>query len=122
MARLGVRHALIAGLLPCSLLAQGRTLTVLAAASLRESFTEMARAFEASHHGDHVRLTFAGSQQLAASILLDAPADVFASADEIQMKRVVSEGKAGHVSTLCSNRLVIAVNKQATNRIHSLAD
>lgn len=117
-----VKFAVIAALLAMSLAAPARTLTVLAAASLREAFTEIARVFEAKHPGDQVRLSFAGSQQLAASILLDAPADVFASADEIQMNRVIAAGKAGAASTLCSNRLVIAVNKQAALRVRKLAD
>src|SRR5579871_2536828 len=106
----------------CALAGDARTLTILAAASLRESFKELAHTFEASHPGEHVRITFAGSQQLAASILSGAPADVFASADELQTKRVVSGGKAGYVTALCSNRLVVAVNKKSANQIHSIAD
>ena len=116
------RGVLLLGILALSLAAGARTLTVLAAASLREACTEMAKEFEASHPGDHVRMSFAGSQQLAASILLDAPADVFMSADEAQMARVVKAGKARHPSHLCSNRLVIVVPKASASRVPSLTD
>jgi molybdate transport system substrate-binding protein len=82
----------------------------------------MAKAFEANHPGDQVRITFAGSQQLAASILLDAPADVFLSADETQMNRIVAAGKARRGTWLCSNRLVIVVDKDSASRVPSLSD
>lgn len=120
--RHGARVALALALLVSAAAASGAELTVLAAASLRESFTELAHRFEVAHPGAHVRITFAGSQQLAASILLDAPADVFASADTVQMDRVIHAGDASRARELCSNRLVIAVNRQAAARIHSLAD
>jgi molybdate transport system substrate-binding protein len=57
------------------------TLTVYAAASLSEAFTELGRKLEAEHPGLTVRFSFAGSQQLAAQIEQGAPADAFASAD-----------------------------------------
>ena len=122
MSRHALRFVFLVGWLALTVAADARTLTVLAAASLREGFKDMAHAFEAKHPGDHVRISFAGSQQLAASILLDAPADVFASADVAQMTRVVSAGKAAKPSILCSNRLVIAVNKLAVLRVRKLAD
>lgn len=104
--------------------ASAATLTVLAAASLRESLTELAKDFEASHPGTRVRITFAGSQGLAASILLDAPADVFVSADSIQMNRVVTGGKASpkRIGRLCSNSLVVAVNRAAAAKVRSWDD
>ena len=43
-------------------------LSVFAAASLRESFTEIARGFEAAHPGTRVMLNFAGSQQLVMAV------------------------------------------------------
>lgn len=103
--------------------AQAQTLTVLAAASLRESFTQLATGFEQAHPGVHVRISFGGSQQLAASILLAAPADVFASADVPQMQRVVSGGKATPhaVQWLCGNQLVIVTNGNRSD-LKSLAD
>ena len=40
------------------------TLTVFAAASLREAFTKLSAAFEASHPQVKVAFSFAGSQEL----------------------------------------------------------
>lgn len=72
-----------------------RTLTVFAAASLHGAFTEIADRFEEAHPGVGVRLSFDGSSGLADQIIGGAPADVFASADEATMDRVVDEGPAG---------------------------
>jgi molybdate transport system substrate-binding protein len=70
---------------------QDRTLTVLAASSLTEAFEAIARDFEATHDVA-VRVSAAGSQQLATQVIEGAPADVLASADEVQMQRVVDAG------------------------------
>ncbi len=43
-------------------------LTVFAAASLTESFTELGKGFEASHPGAEVRFSFAGSSSLVAQL------------------------------------------------------
>lgn len=67
------------------------TLTVFAAASLSDSFEELAAAFEAEHRGVEVELNIAGSATLAEQITAGAPADVFASADERTMDRAGPE-------------------------------
>ncbi|MEP6941426.1 MAG: molybdate ABC transporter substrate-binding protein [Betaproteobacteria bacterium] len=56
------------------------TVTVFAAASLREALDEQARQFEA-RTGDKVVVSYAGSNALARQIESGAPADVFISAD-----------------------------------------
>lgn len=71
----------------------GTVLTVYAAASLAEPFTELARSFEAAEPGTSVRLNFAGSSELATQILEGAPADVFAAADTVTMQRVLDAGE-----------------------------
>ncbi|MGC5167897.1 molybdate ABC transporter substrate-binding protein [Luteimicrobium sp. DT211] len=65
-----------------------RTLVVDAAASLTGTFTTIAHDFEAQHPGVTVKLSFAGSSDLVAQIQEGAPADVFASADEPNMKKL----------------------------------
>lgn len=60
-------------------------LTVFAASSLREAFSDLAQLFEQQHEGTRVALQFAGSQELRVQIDNGAAADVFASADEKQM-------------------------------------
>lgn len=97
---------------------------MLAAASLRESLTSVARAYEHQHPGTQISLSFAGSQQLAAQLVLGAPADVFASADDQQMKRVNAGGRVrrGDVKLLVFNRLVLVVAKRSAAKIGSLGD
>ncbi len=119
------RFAFIASLvlmLRCSALASGSTITVLAAASLKESFTELGKAYERLHPGFTVRISFAGSQQLAAQIALGAPADVFASADTAQMDKVVQARKAASksVKPLAYNALVLVVSNSASSKISGL--
>jgi molybdate transport system substrate-binding protein len=71
----------------------GSTLTVFAAASLTDAFTELGRSFEAANPGVNVAFNFAGSNQLAAQIKGGAPVDVFASANERQMATAVESGR-----------------------------
>ena len=67
-------------------------LTVYAASSLREAFTEIAKAYERSHPGVHVALDLAGSQELRVQIENGAAADVFASADDRQVRKLAVRG------------------------------
>jgi molybdate transport system substrate-binding protein len=83
-------------------------LTVFAAASLTDVFTELGDRLGADNPGLEVRFNFAGSSALAAQVDQGAPADVFASADEAQMARVVDSGLAGHPVLFAGNRLVLA--------------
>ena len=83
--------------------------TVFAAASLREAFTELGRALEASHPDAHVVLSFAGSQTLRAQIEQGAPADVFASADERHMKALAGAQRVLEPRVFANNELVIVV-------------
>jgi molybdate transport system substrate-binding protein len=85
-------------------------LTVLAAASLTESFTRLADEFEARHPGAEVRLTFDSSATLAEQVAQGAPADVLATADERTMQ--VARGAAATLAppeTFASNRPALVV-------------
>ena len=68
-------------------------LIVSAAASLTNAFSEIAKTYEAQHVGTHVVLNFAASDVLLRQIEQGAPADVFASADEVTMDRAASDGR-----------------------------
>jgi molybdate transport system substrate-binding protein len=86
------------------------TVTVFAAASLRGAFTEIADQFEAAHPGTTVQLNFAGSADLATQIVEGGPADVFASADEANMAKIVDAGLVdGDPVAFATNVLEIAV-------------
>jgi molybdate transport system substrate-binding protein len=84
------------------------TLTVFAAASLTDVFTQLGEQLEEENPSLDVQLNLAGSSALAAQIEQGAPADVFASADEAQMARVTDAGLAGEAELFASNRLVLA--------------
>ena len=99
------------------------SLTVLAAASLMGAFEEIADAFEAEHAGLDVELSFDGSARLATAIIEGAPADLFASADESNLARVVDAGQTrGTSSTFASNLLQIVVAEGNPLAIDSLDD
>jgi len=66
-------------------------ITVSAAASLTEAFTDIASHFEEENPGTDVSLNFAGSGNLRMQIEGGAPIDVFASADESQMDILSNE-------------------------------
>ncbi|WP_425586600.1 molybdate ABC transporter substrate-binding protein [Streptomyces ziwulingensis] len=97
--------------------------TVLAAASLKESFTALGAEFEKEHPGTKVTFSFGGSDSLAASITGGAPADVFASASPKTMKTVTDAGDAsGTPVTFVRNQLEIATLPGNPDRISSLKD
>lgn len=99
------------------------TVTVFAAASLKESFTELGERFEKEHPGTGVTFNFGGSDTLAAGIGNGAPADVFAAASTRTMKLVTDEGlTAGDPSVFARNRLEIATAPGNPHRIDSLQD
>ncbi|MEU9132527.1 molybdate ABC transporter substrate-binding protein [Kitasatospora sp. NPDC048540] len=99
------------------------TVTVFAAASLKESFTTLGQKFEAAHPGTKVVFNFAGSDALAASIVNGAPADVFAAASPATMKTVTDKGDAaGQPQTFVRNQLEIATVPGDPHHIASLQD
>ncbi|MDX3128499.1 molybdate ABC transporter substrate-binding protein [Streptomyces europaeiscabiei] len=99
------------------------TVTVFAAASLKESFTALGKQFEEEHPGTKVTFSFGGSDSLAASITGGAPADVFASASPKTMAIVTDAGDAsGTPATFVRNQLEIATLPGNPDKIASLKD
>jgi molybdate transport system substrate-binding protein len=98
-------------------------LTVYAAASLRPTFAELGKRFEAAHVGVTVIFNFAGSSDLVAQIQQGAPADVLASADKVNMdKAVASKSVDGEPVDFASNTLEMAVPPDNPAGIRKLAD
>jgi molybdate transport system substrate-binding protein len=100
---LGLSHAMLAA-----------DVKVFAAASLTDVLNAIAKDYTAKS-GDLIRFSFAGSNVLARQIELGAPADIFFSADEVQMRNVE---KAGLIDSsthrdLLSNTLVIIAPKDS---------
>ena len=116
--RSAIALALALALVACA--AQAEELTVFAAASLREAFSEVARAFEARHPGVHVALQFAGSQELRVQIENGAPADVFASADDRQM--ALAREQALSPAVFARNLPVLIVPRDNPAGLRSFAD
>ncbi len=99
------------------------TLTVFAASSLTDTFTELGGQFEESHDGVTVTFNFAGSSDLVAQIQQGAPADVFASADTANMDKAVADDLvSGEPVDFASNTLQIAVPPDNPAGVESLQD
>lgn len=99
------------------------TLTVLAAASLTASFGKIGDQLHAKYPDLNVKFSFAGSPTLVTQIQQGAPADVFASADQPNMQKVVSGGfNAGDPRIFAHNKLEIAVQKGNPKDIKTVSD
>lgn len=100
------------------------TLTILAAASLTESFSELALRFESAHPGVEVQLNFAGSQQLVLQLSQAAPGDVFASANQKQMDAAVQTRRIDAASSriFAKNRLVVVYPLVNPANVSALSD
>ncbi|MDO6144939.1 molybdate ABC transporter substrate-binding protein [Paenarthrobacter aurescens] len=98
-------------------------ITVFAAASLKTTFTQLAKDFEVQHPGTKVTLSFAGSSDLVTQITQGAPADVFASADAKNMNKLADQGLVESAATnFATNVLEIAVPPGNPASISSFAD
>lgn len=98
------------------------TVTVLAAASLQEAFTTLAKQFETAHPGTTVKLSFGASSDLAAQINQGAPADVFASASPANMQQVIDAGGASKSTDFVKNIMEIAVPPSNPANVGSVTD
>jgi molybdate transport system substrate-binding protein len=102
--------------------APGGAITVAAAASLTEAFTQIGKDFQAKNPGSTVTFTFGSSATLAAQITQGAPVDVFAAASPATMKTVTGAGAADPPTNFVSNTLEIAVPKGNPHHIAGLKD
>ncbi len=100
------------------------TITVSAAASLTESFTEIGNLFRDANPNVEVVFNFAGSQELAQQIIHGAVVDVFASANSKQMDLVLAEKKmpAEAKATFAANQLVVIYPRDNPGNLTGLAD
>jgi molybdate transport system substrate-binding protein len=86
------------------------SITVFAASSLTEAFTEVGDAFAATDSGAEVTFSFDASSGLVQQIIEGAPADVFASADMANMDKLTDEELNGTEPVIfATNRLTIIV-------------
>jgi molybdate transport system substrate-binding protein len=101
-----------------------RILTVFAAASLTDAFTEIGHDFEAIHPGVTVALNFAGSQTLSTQLIQGAAVDVFASANKMEMDNVVAANLvlADAPKNFLTNQLVVILPRDNPANVQTLQD
>ena len=102
---------------------EATNLMVFAAASLKQSFTQIGEQFKTDNPGSSVEFSFAGSSDLVTQLTQGADADVFASADTKNMDKAAQAGLlAGDPVNFASNTLTIAVAPGNPKGIASFQD
>lgn len=96
------------------------TLTVRAAASLTGALTACTKEYAPAR----VRLSFAGSDELAAQIRKGAGGDLFAAANATLPQELAKEGKVGTPVRFAGNELVLAVPAEGAkvDSLQAIAD
>lgn len=97
------------------------TVTVLAAASLTESFDRLAKDFEAAHPGVTVQTSYGSSATLVQQVDNGAPASVLALAGTAAAGPL-DKSLARDTRTFASNVLEIAVPPGNPGAVHTVAD
>ena len=96
---------------------------VLAATSLTEPFVEMARRIRDVYPDLSIVYNFAGSQALRTQLEQGAAADVFASANTVQMQHAAESGLIeGSPEVFVRNTLSVIVPRANPGGVNSLAD
>ena len=119
------RVVLMAALTLWAQVAGAAEITVSAAVSLTNVFSEIGKEFEKASQGRHkVYFNFGASGSLLQQIARGAPVDVFASADMETMDRAEKQNLLFRDSrqNFAANRLVVAVPAKSTLALSSLAD
>ena len=99
------------------------TVTVLAAASLTDPLTRLAREYERTHHGVTVALSFGSSTTLAQQVAEGAPADVVAFAGTPALDQLPKDATdQGGRATIARNTMEIATPPDNPGSVRSLAD
>lgn len=100
------------------------TITVSAAASLTEAFTDMESKFETENPDIDVNFNFGSSGNLRKQIEGGAPADIFASADQKNMDTLANETLIDNSSreNFAKNSLVLIVPANSTLNITGVKD
>jgi molybdate transport system substrate-binding protein len=103
--------------------AADRSITVFAGSSLTDAFKKAGDQLKVKNPGTDFTFNFGSSSTLATQIVNLAPADVFASADEANMQKIVdAKLNDGTPAIFVSNRLQIAVAAGNPKGIAGLAD
>lgn len=107
----------------CQPTAAPQTLTIFAAASLTNAFGDLGKAFERANPNVRVVFNFAGSQDLRTQIEQGARADVFASADNLNIDKLRAQNfLQGDGQVFARNRLVVIVPRDNRAQVLNLGD
>ena len=98
-------------------------LTISAATSLTDAFTELAKQFRKVNKGVKVRLNFGSSSTLIAQVQSGAPSDIMASADLTNLEKLVTSGNVVVTpKVFARNTMAIAVKPGNPKSVRSVAD
>ena len=118
----GVRRIVVGGLVGRSVrrVVRGHAVRV-AAASLTNAFTELAKTYQQAHPGWTVKLNFDGSDVLEAQILQHAPADVYAAASPKYPEILQGKKLLGATQNFATNTLLLVTPKSNPAAHHHAA-
>jgi molybdate transport system substrate-binding protein len=98
-------------------------IVVFAASSLTDVFQDMATGFEQANPNTRLTFNFGASSQLATQLGQGARADVFASADQMQMDNArKADAIGGQDRVFARNRLVVITPKDNPKQITAVKD
>lgn len=111
-------------LVSCSQEEQKTKLTILAAASLTEAYTDLEKGFESQYTDIDLQFNFAGTSTLIPQIKEGIEADVFVSANEASMIELIDDGyiKEEAAKVFAHNQLVLIVYKDTEFEIKAMED
>lgn len=98
------------------------TLNAFAAASLTESFKDIATQYKQAHPNVTITYNFNGSQLLEQQIANGASADIFASADQTNMKKASDASLVTASKIFARNKLAVIVPSSNPGKIQTLKD
>jgi molybdate transport system substrate-binding protein len=97
-------------------------LTISAAASLTDAFSEIAKQFREVNKGVKVRLNFGSSSTLVSQIQSGAPSDVVASADLSSIEKLVATANVVAPKVFARNTMAIAVKPGNPKSVRTIKD
>jgi molybdate transport system substrate-binding protein len=98
-------------------------IVVFAASSLTDAFNEMGTAFKSANPNATVTFNFAGSSDLVTQIGQGAPADIFVSADDSNMRKLTDANETvGAPVSIAKNTFQIIVEKGNPKHVTGVAD
>ena len=106
----------------CGSPSSSSVVSVAAAASLRDAFTQLGTSFEATNPGTLVEASFAASSTIGEQVTAGAPIEVLATASERTMSEAAGSGLIGTPRIFAANSLAIVVPSDNPANIATMSD